>query len=107
MGFERKIWEMFLCVSVLALSASFAQAESYTLERAVKAAQVQDPWLIGSMKRQESLEALSIESGSLPDPSVSLGIANLPIDTFDFSQVKKMKITPCLEGEFLSLEWKI
>ncbi len=86
MGFERKIWEMFLCVSVLALSASFAQAESYTLERAVKDAQVQDPWLIGSMKRQESLEALSIESGSLPDPSVSLGIANLPIDTFDFSQ---------------------
>lgn len=86
MGFERKIWEMFLCVSVLALSASFVQAESYTLERAVKAAQVQDPWLIGSMKRQESLEALSIESGSLPDPSVSLGIANLPIDTFDFSQ---------------------
>ncbi|WP_370978971.1 TolC family protein [Agaribacterium sp. ZY112] len=86
MGLERKIWEMFLCVSVLALSASFAQAESYTLERAVKDAQVQDPWLIGSMKRQESLEALSIESGSLPDPSVSLGIANLPIDTLDFSQ---------------------
>nr|WP_230515137.1 TolC family protein [Teredinibacter turnerae] len=49
-------------------------------------AQRQDPWVQGSLKRQESLDALSVEAGSLPDPSVSLGVANLPIDTFDFSQ---------------------
>ncbi len=86
MCFERRIWRLLLSASVVALSANFSHAESYTLERAVKTAQVQDPWLIGSMKRQESLEALSIESGSLPAPSVSLGVANLPVDTLDFSQ---------------------
>lgn len=86
MCFVRRTWRLFLSTLVVAVSANFAHAESYTLARAVKVAQVQDPWLIGSMKRQESLEALSIESGSLPDPSVSLGFANLPIDTFDFSQ---------------------
>ncbi|MBU3069214.1 TolC family protein [Aestuariicella sp. G3-2] len=86
MRFDRELWRPLLCVSVIAFSASFAHAESYTLERAVKVAQQQDPWLLGSVKRQESLEALSIESGSLPDPSVSLGVANLPVDTFDFSQ---------------------
>ncbi len=50
------------------------------------AAQAQDPWIVGSLRRQESLEALSRAAGALPDPQLSLGLANLPLDTFDFSQ---------------------
>lgn len=61
-------------------------AASYTLQEAITVAQTQDPWITGSIHRQESMEALSQEAGSLPDPTVSLGIANLPVDTFDFSQ---------------------
>jgi|GEM_PF-5219437 len=43
------------------------------------------------------LDALSVEAGSLPDPSVSLGVANLPIDTFDFSQegMTQFKVAKC------------
>lgn len=63
-----------------------SQAESYTLYEAIKKAQSQDVWIDGSLKRQESLSAMSIQSGTLPDPRVSLGVANLPIDNFDFSQ---------------------
>ncbi len=41
---------------------------------------------MGSVKRQESLDAMSVAAGSLPDPSVSIGLANVPIDSFNFSQ---------------------
>lgn len=86
MHFDYKIWRPIVCASLVALSANLAHADSYSLENAVTTAQRQDPWVQGSLKRQESLDALSVEAGSLPDPSVSLGVANLPIDTFDFSQ---------------------
>lgn len=86
MHFDYKIWRPMVCTSLVALSANLAYADSYSLENAVTTAQRQDPWVQGSLKRQESLDALSVEAGSLPDPSVSLGVANLPIDTFDFSQ---------------------
>ena len=86
MHFDYKIWRPMVCASLVVLSANFAHADSYSLENAVTAAQRQDPWVQGSLKRQESLDALSIAAGSLPDPSVSFGVANLPIDTFDFSQ---------------------
>lgn len=86
MHFDYKIWRPMVCASLVVLSANLAHADSYSLENAVTTAQRQDPWVQGSLKRQESLDALSVEAGSLPDPSVSLGVANLPIDTFDFSQ---------------------
>ncbi|WP_018416555.1 TolC family protein [Teredinibacter turnerae] len=61
-------------------------AQTFTLEQAVNRALLIDPWVIGSEKRQESLEAMSVHAGALPDPTVSLSMANLPIDSFDFSQ---------------------
>lgn len=59
---------------------------SYTLQQAVDIAQQQDPWIAGSKLKQESLEAKSIAANSLPDPSLTLDMANLPTDSFDFSQ---------------------
>ncbi len=59
---------------------------SLTLERAVALAQENDPWVRGSLLRQEAMEASSVAAGSLPDPMLSLGLANLPTDTFDFDQ---------------------
>lgn len=38
------------------------------------------------MLEQEALQAQSISAGALPDPMVSLGFANLPVDTFNFDQ---------------------
>ncbi len=61
-------------------------AKEYALLEAVKQAQANDPWLEGSQFRQENLEALSVHAGTLPDPSVSVGMANVPMDSFDFAQ---------------------
>jgi len=67
--------------------SAFCQAQtSLTLERAVSLAQAVDPWLDRSRHRQEATVAQSIAAGALPDPVVSLDIANLPLDSFDFGQ---------------------
>ena len=63
-----------------------AAANGITLEQAVLMARDSDPWLAGSEYRQRAVEALGTAAGSLPDPTLSLGLANLPTDTFDFDQ---------------------
>lgn len=61
-------------------------ATQYSQSEAIKTALARDPWLVGSQFRQENLESLSINAGTLPDPTVSLGVANLPVDSFEFDQ---------------------
>ncbi len=60
--------------------------EVLSLKMAIEAAQANDPWLVGNRHTQEAIESMSISSGTLPDPKISLGLANLPTDTFDFNQ---------------------
>jgi hypothetical protein len=57
-----------------------------SLEQAITLAQQNDPWLHGSRLKQSAVENRSIASGTLPDPKVSLGIMNLPTDTWDLDQ---------------------
>jgi len=60
-------------------------AELY-LGQAIEIAHQNDPWIEGSLQRQRALETQSTAASTLPDPVMSLGLANLPIDTFDFDQ---------------------
>ena len=72
---------------ILGLSVFSAQAEKVvSLEQAITLAQQNDPWFHGSRLKQSAVENRSIASGTLPDPKVSLGIMNLPTDTWDLDQ---------------------
>ena len=73
-------------ILVTGSSISVAQPQVLTLSNVVKMAQENDLWLLSNQQSQNSLSSLSVASGSLPDPKVSLGFANLPTDTFDFNQ---------------------
>jgi outer membrane protein TolC len=57
-----------------------------SLDQAVAIAQHNDPWLVSSQFREQAIQARSTAAGSLPDPMVNLGFANLPTDSFDFDQ---------------------
>jgi len=57
-----------------------------SLQAAIERAQANDPWIAGSLLRESVLRAKATAAGSLPDPMVNLGFANLPTDTFDFDQ---------------------
>ncbi len=82
--------QLFCLLGLVSAFVEIAQSQSgdftLTLEKAVQAAQLNDPWLAGNRHSQDAVEAMSVYEGTLPDPQVSLGFANVPIDTFDFSQ---------------------
>ena len=63
-----------------------AEENLLSLEKAVKEAQLNDPWLIGNQHSQDAVESLSVAAGTLPDPKMTLGIVNLATDSFDFDQ---------------------
>ncbi len=65
---------------------SHANPSMLTLQAAVKAAQENDPWLVQNKHSQDAVESMSVAAGTLPDPTISLGLANFPIDTFDINQ---------------------
>lgn len=68
-------------------------AEVLNLNEAVQAAQDNDPWLVENRHSQSALEARSVAAGTLPDPTLSVGLANLPVDTFDIDQEPMTQIT--------------
>ena len=71
---------------VLVLGQALPLRAALTLEQAVALAGDSDPWLHGSELRESALLAQSTAAGTLPDPVVSLGVANLPTDSWDFDQ---------------------
>lgn len=71
---------------VVAFSGTQVHATGLEILTAVDKAQQNDPWLVESRHIQNAFEARSVRAGTLPDPTVSLGFANLPTDTFNFDQ---------------------
>lgn len=57
-----------------------------SFEKAIKSAQESDPWLTGNFHQQKSIESMSTAVSTLPDPKVTIALANLPTNGFDFSQ---------------------
>jgi outer membrane protein TolC len=57
-----------------------------SIESAIEKAQKNDPWLTGNVHKQQAIESMSMAVSSLPDPTISIGLANLPTNGFDFSQ---------------------
>jgi outer membrane protein TolC len=67
-------------------SAPGSEPTPLALKEAVTLAIQADPWLAGNQYQQQALNAQSIAGGTLPDPTVSIAFANLPVNSFDFSQ---------------------
>ncbi len=57
-----------------------------TLDQAISVAIENDAWLSGSSYTQKAAAAMAESAYQLPDPTLSLKIANLPTDTLDFNQ---------------------
>ncbi len=86
----QKITKLLFIVSLFIVSFGTNAAQNnrtiWSIEKVVKTAQSNDPWLLGNQHLQDSIESMSIAAGTLPDPKMSLGIANIAADNFDFSQ---------------------
>lgn len=72
-------------VACLWLSLPVSAAE-LTLEQAVDQALAGDLWLDSSRHNEVAKQAMAEAAGALPDPKISLALANMPTDSFDFGQ---------------------
>ncbi|OKY26169.1 TolC family protein [Thalassotalea sp. PP2-459] len=73
-----------LAIGVIAFTT---QAEkTISLMQAITIAEKNDPWLHGNRLNQQAINHRSIAAGTLPDPKVSIGMMNLPIDSWNTEQ---------------------
>ena len=79
-------WLGALMLLFVAGSAVAAEASRVTLKTLIETAQAQDPWIAGSFFRQAREEAFSRGAVGLPAPTVTLGMSNLPVNSFHFDQ---------------------
>jgi outer membrane protein TolC len=86
----RKFLNVFIWVSIalfLSIESSTAnEKNNLTLAESVTMAASNDVWLKGSELMQDSLNSKSIAAGELPDPKISLGLANIASESFEFNQ---------------------
>jgi outer membrane protein TolC len=76
-----------LCLSiVLNTCLVFSAFADITLDHAITMAIQQDPWLSGNQLHEQALRAKSKGADTLPDPTLSLGLVNLPTNGFAFDQ---------------------
>jgi outer membrane protein TolC len=73
-------------VVMLWSGGSHAFADNLTIEEAGRLALADDYTLRAISARNESMAERSVATGSLPDPQLKLGFANLPTDSFNLGQ---------------------
>lgn len=90
---KQLLTQMFIAVTISVLlttnSAKASGMESgapLSLNQAIQLGLQNDPWLKGNEHSQTKVESMAISAGQLPDPKVSLGLANIGADSFDFGQ---------------------
>ena len=78
----------FVFITTVQFTAVMAidSAEELSLFAAIEMAQANDPWLKGNQFTQAKVESMAISAGQLPDPKMSVGLANIGADSFDFGQ---------------------
>jgi len=60
--------------------------KTWSFSNTVKTAQKNDPWLTGNRHQQQALVSQSHAANTMPDPKMSVALANLPTNGFDLSQ---------------------
>jgi len=105
---SRVLSATFLLLSLFLISSSSTQAavasseaktvlkqqKRLSFKSAIKTAQKNDPWLVGNKHRQQALQERSIAESTMPDPKMSISLANLPSDGFHLNQepMTQMKV---------------
>ncbi|HKI61163.1 MAG TPA: TolC family protein [Mariprofundaceae bacterium] len=85
-------WLAILTITLIFLSTGLSPAQASSEESVLSLAQAEllainnNPALKAAGKQAEAMAAIPSQVGSLPDPRLSLGTLNLPVDSFSTSQ---------------------
>ncbi len=88
-----------LLILFIPLSNALSAAE-LTLDEAVKQAVERDYWLSGSVSAEQGLRDRGEAAYQLPDPTLSLKLANLPTNTLDFNQEAMTQLVAGVSQKF-------
>ncbi len=77
---------VLLSLAVFGVPAWAQNFGELTLDRAISLAIRDDDWLVANVQTERSFSEESISAGQLPDPRMTVGLANMPLDTFRFNQ---------------------
>ena len=107
-SFKKSAKLITVCLAIITLIVSantLAAIQKYadktlTMQQAILQAQATDPWLTGNRYQQQALESLSIAATALPDPKISIGMANLATDTLSFHQEPMTQFTLGISQKF-------
>lgn len=81
-----KIYSNVVAILIAASITSYVNAESLSLNQAVLQAIESDDWLKSSELKESAFRDESTSHVTLPDPVMSIGVANLPTDSWEFDQ---------------------
>lgn len=100
-----------LGVSLILSTSTTLANTTLSLEQAVELAQSKDPWLSSARFKQEAMLKQSLGMNVLPNPKVSLEVANMPTDSWQFDQEAMTQVKLGIEqtiprGESLTLKSK-
>ena len=73
-------------LALMLTTASSAHSNELSLAQALDYALNNEPWLTANKYQQAAMQAQSLAAGTLPDPVLTLGLMNLPMDGFAFGQ---------------------
>lgn len=80
------ITSLFVSVTFFCNADTRQTQKLMSLDEVISRALMNDPWLQGNRLKQESIESQSTASGSLPDPTMSINLLNMPVDSWQFDQ---------------------
>ncbi|MCF6299573.1 MAG: TolC family protein [Proteobacteria bacterium] len=87
--FQKKITVVMAVFAMAAASARELESPddfALSIQMTAKLVQQNDPWLAGNEFSQNKMDSMSVALSQLPDPKVTLGLANIAADSFDFGQ---------------------
>ncbi|UJF20369.1 TolC family protein (plasmid) [Vibrio sp. SS-MA-C1-2] len=94
---------------LLLLSFPTFAAQEINLSQALNIAKEQDLQAQAITNQADEMRSSAIKAGTLPDPSISLGLNNMPTDSFDFNQENMTQLQVGLTQNFApgsSLKYK-
>ncbi|WP_414828262.1 TolC family protein [Alteromonas sp. H39] len=86
--------------ALLVISHPLQANEPLPLDDAITRAVASDPWHEGNQLQQQAVEARSEGATALPDPMLSLGVVNLPTDSFSFAQENMTQLKAGISQSF-------
>ena len=91
---------LFILPFLTTIMNTVQASQPLRLDDAIERAVASDPWQEGNQLEQRAVEFRSEGAAALPDPILSMGVVNLPTDSFSFAQENMTQLKAGISQSF-------